>query len=271
MNSLSALLRHSHRKPKALRNEEPKSHACDLCKISFNTKQQYEVSLTDIFDCFTVFSNDYFTFQQHMKQHKDEDDHFKCPFCALDLKEEAALAEHRELHGDFTEIKCVLCHKVFKQKGALVRHMRIHSGQKFYQCDRCGKEFVHKSSFQMHILAHDDIRKKQCPHCNRMFRSSSHLNRHLRIHTGAKPYSCPICGQKFAQRYNMSVHKRLHDTATDKSKSDKIHLCNFCGSTFARKSKLEEHLQKSHEAVTPHTAIGNDLTEMNSNKLRTNT
>lgn len=61
----------------------------------------------------------------------------------------------------------------------------------------------------------------------------------------------------------MSVHKRLHDTSSDRQKADKTHVCKFCNSTFARKSKLLQHLQKSHEALTPHTAIANKLEDTN--------
>lgn len=162
------------------------------------------------------------SFQIHLKQHKEEDEQFKCTVCGFDLKEKTALDEHTKLHTDLPALQCVLCknEKTFKQKGALVRHMRIHvrficataqtfycifagnisdltkvlifffliylqSGLHFYQCHRCGKGFVHKSSFEMHLMAHDDIRKKQCPHCTQMFRSTSHLNRHLRIHVSA--------------------------------------------------------------------------------------
>lgn len=68
----------------------------------------------------------------------------------------------------------------------------------------------------------------------------------------------------------MTVHRRLHNSNSEKGRT-KDHLCNFCGSTFARKSKLEEHLQKSHEAVTPHTAIGNNLTEKRQHAPETST
>lgn len=144
----------------------------------------------------------FFLFQNHVKQHKEEDGQFKCTFCNIDLKEKSALDEHLQMHGDLSPLHCVICKKLFQKKGGLVRHMRIHvifdlnttfkqillvlfhtqSGLHFYQCHRCGKGFVHKSSFEMHMMAHDDIRKKKCPHCDQMFRSTSHLNRHLRIH-----------------------------------------------------------------------------------------
>lgn len=61
----------------------------------------------------------------------------------------------------------------------------------------------------------------------------------------------------------MSVHQRLHDTSLNRRKSEKTHVCNFCNSAFARHSKLEEHLKKNHEAVIPHTAIGNHLDDVN--------
>lgn len=57
----------------------------------------------------------------------------------------------------------------------------------------------------------------------------------------------------------MNVHQRLHDTSSNRLKSDKTHICKFCNSAFARQSKLEEHLKKNHEAIIPHTSIGNNF------------
>lgn len=65
----------------------------------------------------------------------------------------------------------------------------------------------------------------------------------------------------------MNVHQRLHDTNIDRSKTDKKHVCSFCHSSFARKSKLNEHYQKSHGAMTPHTAIGNELDDTSYMKI----
>ncbi|XP_055305363.1 zinc finger protein 32-like [Sitodiplosis mosellana] len=241
--SVAALARHKHTKLDSNKSEQkPTLYNCTNCSEVFCTKTQYE---------------------HHLRQHKGEEEQFKCTSCGYDLKEKTALEEHMGLHDGLSPLQCVLCKKSFKQKGALVRHMRIHSGLHFYQCHKCGKGFIHKSSFEMHLMAHDDIRKKKCPHCSQMFRSTSHLNRHLRIHTGSKPFSCPVCGQKFAQRYNMSVHQRLHDTSSNRLKSEKTHVCKFCSSAFARQSKLEEHLKKNHEAMIPHTAIGNNFDDTN--------
>ncbi|XP_031637394.1 zinc finger protein OZF-like isoform X2 [Contarinia nasturtii] len=232
-HNVAALARHEHAKGESS-DLKPIIYSCYHCFEVFCTKTQYE---------------------HHLRQHKGEEEQFKCTICGFDLKERKALEEHKQLHDKLSPLQCVLCKKSFKQKGALVRHMRIHSGLNFYQCHRCGKGFIHKSSFEMHLMAHDDIRKKKCPHCNQMFRSTSHLNRHLRIHTGSKPFACPICGQKFAQRYNMNVHLRLHDTSSSRQISSKTHVCKFCNSAFARQAKLEDHLKKNHEAIIPHHAI----------------
>lgn len=62
----------------------------------------------------------------HLKQHREEEEKFKCGICGLDLKEQIALDDHTDLHKNLSSLQCALCHKEFKQKGALVRHMRIH-------------------------------------------------------------------------------------------------------------------------------------------------
>lgn len=204
---MAALARHTHTKSESNSRQEQKPISCPNCSEVFCTKTQLEVSkLRNFWDelekkLIVIFCPS----QHHMKQHKNDEEQFKCSICGYDLKEKVALDEHTKLHTGLSPLQCVLCNKSFKQKGALVRHMRIHvstvlllnfcsyqkdsnvfisqqSGLHFYQCHRCGKGFIHKSSFEMHLLAHDDIRKKSCPHCSQMFRSTSHLNRHLRIH-----------------------------------------------------------------------------------------
>lgn len=58
----------------------------------------------------------------------------------------------------------------------------------------------------------------------------------------------------------MGVHLRLHDTSSNQPKLErKTYNCKFCNSSFARQSKLDDHLKKNHEAILPHTNIGNRL------------
>lgn len=51
----------------------------------------------------------------------------------------------------------------------------------------------------------------------------------------------------------MRAHEKMH------TQTDKTHICSFCGAAFARKSKLNQHLQKNHATMLPHSAIENDL------------
>lgn len=64
--------------------------------------------------------------QKHMRDHKKEEDRFKCKTCAYDLEDQSALDEHMILHEKVSERECVLCSKQFTKKGAMVRHMRTH-------------------------------------------------------------------------------------------------------------------------------------------------
>lgn len=47
----------------------------------------------------------------------------------------------------------------------------------------------------------------------------------------------------------------------------KTHKCTFCDSSFARKARLKDHMDKNHKTMIPHTSIENHL-ETNDIKAR---
>lgn len=59
----------------------------------------------------------------------------------------------------------------------------------------------------------------------------------------------------------MSVHRRLHSQSTESKAAERPHICTFCGTGFARRSKLIQHLQKSHAALTPNKTTANTMDE----------
>lgn len=125
------------------------------------------------------------------------------------------------------------------------------------QCDICGKMLCNRFSFRCHMRVHKNIRNAKCHICSKAFRNTVHLNSHLLTHSGEKPYSCGVCGKAFNKQCNRDVHEKLHEEGGRDAIN--IHKCTFCQSSFARKAKLMEHMQKNHDTMVPHTSIENQL------------
>ena len=53
-------------------------------------------------------------------------------------------------------------------------------------------------------------------------------------------FCCEICKKVFSKKSNFRSHMGIHD------KSEQKHKCGFCGETFAWKSSLNRHIQRSH-------------------------
>ena len=56
----------------------------------------------------------------------------------------------------------------------------------------------------------------------------------------AGKFCCEICKKVFSKKSNFRSHMGIHD------KSEQKHKCGFCGETFAWKSSLNRHIQRSH-------------------------
>lgn len=82
---------------------------------------------------------------------------------------------------------------------------------------------------------------------------------------GEKPFQCPTCGQKFAQRYNMNSHLKVHQGIT---RTNKVQKCTLCNKSFARKAKLDQHMEDCHPKMPiliPAPRVKNEfqVTELN--------
>lgn len=130
--------------------------------------------------------------------------------------------------------------------------MAMHDGSRKFQCDICKRKFRLKLTLKNHIMTHVNRTK---------FILLRDLRNSFAIvfvfeQTSAKPYSCSICGKKFNRKNNCVYHERIHSGAGWHKKLP----CEFCERTFTRKTKLKEHLNNDHGALS-HADIMNHLKE----------
>ena len=108
------------------------------------------------------------------------------------------------------------------------------------------------------MVIHSEDKPNGCTICGKMFTRFSTLEEHLLIHSGDKPHKCGICGKSFARRSALIKHKRIHtrveicnsgncvndnlDKCMLLNTEGKPYSCGICGNSFAKASKLKDHL-----------------------------
>ena len=116
----------------------------------------------------------------------------------------------------------------------------------------------------------EDQKIIQCSYCQETFRDNYNKKIHeIRLHTKKYDHHCEVCGKGFVERNILERHKEaVHDTPeTEKYKKKQIQkepvervVCPHCGSTFATKISLRNHIQVVHEDVKfecPHCNYSN--------------
>lgn len=133
-------------------------------------------------------------------------------------------------------------------------------------CAECRRHFYNRPTLLRHQRAVHQKNQVPCPHCQRTFHDRSSFLRHERnvhAHTEfgklAKPWTCARCLPLFKDASHFATKRELYDhkrrchsfsptssTASTTSTKAISHLCNDCGKSFPRPSKLQRHRESVH-------------------------
>ena len=119
------------------------------------------------------------------------------------------------------------------------------TGELKYVCEMCGRGFgtVHQQcSHRAVCLGKTKAKSKKCPHenCDYVTRTKTELENHVRqYHLNLpieKNHICNHCGKAYNLLYQLKQHiKAIHLEI-------RPFVCPECGKTFARKDKLQDHI-----------------------------
>ena len=147
------------------------------------------------FACYTCFANEplefnnYFGYQQHMKDVHSKTEVRICNICGFRPGRKLELAyhqytEHNKVSRNFCFPKCDLCHHVAINDAALLKHRSQHTNADNYTCSVCGVKFCSFGALHGHMQTKLCQTKPsvshKCPHCPLTFARSYNLKAHCK-------------------------------------------------------------------------------------------
>lgn len=175
--------------PKIMRPKEEdnkkidESLHCDVCDLSFETKQQRN---------------------RHRMKHDTRD--WICEICGLVFQHRSSHYTHVKSHLP-PKFACDNCDYQTVYKHDLVKHIRIHSGLKQFQCEYCTTSYYVVSNLKSHIQrCHKKVKRFTCPTCNYKFYDKTKLKLHMDSHNDIKRHHCEYCGSNFSRITYLKNH-----------------------------------------------------------------
>ncbi|XP_076660508.1 uncharacterized protein LOC143363861 isoform X2 [Halictus rubicundus] len=171
---------------------------------------------------------------------------FCCNQCDYKNKNKYELKIHvTRKHTDDFKFACETCGKKFKVKGDLTNHIRFSHKEQPVICDVCGKTCLNSNSLYVHQKFAHYKAKYECQICKRRMVTQENLNEHMiRQHEKRENVVCEECGKTFSRNSRLKVHMRIHTGV-------KPYTCTICSKSFARRTALKQHLL-IHTGVRPY-------------------
>ncbi|CAL7933991.1 unnamed protein product [Xylocopa violacea] len=171
---------------------------------------------------------------------------FYCNQCDYKNKNKYELKVHMaRKHSDDFKFSCETCSKKFKVKGDLTNHIRFSHKEQPVICDVCGKTCLNSNSLYVHQKFAHYKAKYECQVCKRRMVTQENLNEHMiRQHEKRESVVCEECGKTFSRNSRLKVHMRIHT-------GDKPYTCTICSKSFARRTALKQHLL-IHTGIRPY-------------------
>ncbi|XP_076389676.1 uncharacterized protein LOC100882515 isoform X1 [Megachile rotundata] len=244
-------------------DKDPVEH-CDLCDFTcskrstlYSHKRRHKVDVAEVYFCneCPFKTNKKSSLYSHRKRkHRPpkpltEDGQpqlFYCAQCDYKNKNKYELRVHvaRKHTNDF-KFSCEICGKKFKVKGDLTNHIRFSHKEQPVMCDVCGKTCPNSNSLYVHQKFAHYKAQYECHLCKRRMVTQENLNEHLiKQHENRKAVMCEECGKTFSRNSRLKVHMRVHT-------GDKPYNCTICSKSFARRTAMKQHLL-IHTGVRPY-------------------
>ncbi|XP_017778310.1 PREDICTED: zinc finger protein 62 homolog isoform X1 [Nicrophorus vespilloides] len=238
-----------------------KQHDCKLCKLSFDTSNQW---------------NDHM-FNDHSENNTPK---FECDTCGKVFNSNLALNVHYSWHKRAQRkaaaaatatpqhktqmFKCISCAKQFEDDTALQLHIfECHRKtsttieRRIFKCEPCDLSFTVQSEYDAHERTHEKVKDKKagvtCKFCDKTFSRSDYLNIHITSkhpqHAVAGQFKCTQCERIFEKQNALTIHLKVHEKMNvTVSKPTKAHKysCSICHVGFDVPKELRNHIIALH-------------------------
>ncbi|XP_058798726.1 zinc finger protein 84-like isoform X3 [Phymastichus coffea] len=181
----------------------------------------------------------------------------QCDCCDYTTRNKHVMKVHViRKHTEGFSHACELCGKKYKIKADLTNHVRFQHREQPIICDVCGKTCRNSNLLYLHQKFAHYKPEFECHICHRRMVSQANLDEHVfKQHEQRQDVICEQCGKTFTRQSRLKIHMRTHLGL-------RPHTCQICGKSFARRNGLRQHLL-IHTGQRPYVCdiCGKDFTQ----------